>query len=398
MNKIVPWSALLVLASALGGWWYARPTAAPEGPAIEEVSYTCAMHPQVHQSHPGPCPICGMKLIARQAAASPAEHSAAVDEGHSAVWIDPRMVQNLGMRTALVEMGSNASALEAPGSVAVDERRLVIVEARTAGWIERLGVHAVGDAVRAGQTLATVYSPELLAGQQELALAQKSGDAQMIEAARTRLQLLGAGASDRPSRRSTRISAPLSGVVTELMLRQGAQVGPGMPLMKIADLSSVWVIAELPEAQGLALHQGDPAEARFPGTGARVFQGAVDYLYPTVDIQTRTVRARLVFANLDGALKPGMYGRVQLGSRDAGSALSVPSDAVIRTGRRNVVIVAEEGGHFRPVEVALGVERNERIEIASGLSAGQRVVTSGQFLIDSEASLQGAYERLGAGP
>jgi len=401
MNKWVPITALLVLSSGAAGWWYSKPPTSPDDVPIAEVSYTCAMHPQVHQSHAGPCPICGMKLIARHASAQAADRSVVGDDAQrplAMVRIDPRMAQNLGMRTALVAWDSTTPGIDAPGSIAVDERRLITIEARTAGWIERLDVHAVGDAVRRGQSLAAVYSPELLAGQQELALAQKIGDPQMVEAARTRLQLLGASASSNLLQHRVNISAPQSGVVTDLMVRQGAEVGPGMPLMKIADLSSVWMIVEIPEAQALALHEGDTAQARFPGTGARVFPGSIDYLYPTVDAQTRTLRARLVFDNLDGALKPGMYGRVQLGGPAAGTTLSVPSEAVIRTGRRNIVIVAESEGEYRPVEVVLGAEHNERIEVESGLTAGQRIVTSGQFLIDSEASLQGVYERLGAGP
>jgi Cu(I)/Ag(I) efflux system membrane fusion protein len=275
----------------------------------------------------------------------------------------------------------------------IDETRIVAVTARAAGWVERLNVRAVGDPVRRGQVVAGVYSPELLAAQEEWALARKLGDATLIDAATTRLKLLGAGGQGRPQRQ-TAIVAPQSGVVTELSVREGEQLTPGMPLMKLADLSSVWIVAEIPEAQAAWIAVGKPAEARLRGLPGKVFEGAVEYIYPLLDTQTRTLRARLVFANADGALKPGMVAEVALFGGARHAVTLVPSEAVIRTGTRSVVMVAEGGGRYRPVEVELGPERNEEIEILKGLQPGQQVVVSGQFLIDSEASLLGAYNRM----
>nr|ART35491.1 A375 [uncultured bacterium] len=398
-----------------------------------KVYYTCPMHPQVRQDGPGNCPICGMKLTKRedQPAGSggnrealywydpmrPDQHfdkpgkSPFMDmqlvpkyedgagmegDGATLVQIDPRMAQNLGMRTAAVETGTFWQRIDTVGSVAVDETRIVAVEARAAGWIERLDVRAVGETVKRGQVLAGLYAPDLLAAQQELVLARKSGDAALIEGAQSRLQLLGVGGDGHgePQRRVA-IRAPQAGVVTELMVREGAQLTPGMPLMKLADLSRVWVIVEVPESQAAWVATGKPAEARLKGLPGKVFEGTVEYVYPLLDTQTRTLRARLAFDNADGALKPGMYAQVTVFGGARNEVTLVPSESVIRTGTRSVVIVAEAEGRYRPADVVLGPERGDQIVVLEGLQAGQQVVVSGQFLIDSEASLLGAYNRMG---
>lgn len=448
MNRKMVVIAALVIAAGAGGGWYAQQhtpeplhehqlikQATPEG----KVYFTCPMHPQVKQDQPGNCPICGMKLVERREAppaeapaqSSPsggrpilywydpmkpeqhfdqpgkspfmdmelvpkyADETSSVD-GMTLVAIDPRMAQNLGMRTATVRTGSFAPSVTAVGSVSVDERRIFVVEARAAGWVERLDVRAVGDAVRRGQVLAGVYAPDLLAAQEELALAQKIGDAAMIDAARTRLSLLGVGESKNGAQRRVAITSPTSGVVTELMVREGAQVMPGAPLMKLADLSKVWIIVEVPESLAAGVARGMPAQARLRSLPGKRFDGTVDYVYPTLDTQTRTLRARLAFDNADGALKPGMYVQVTVSGTAELEALLVPSEAVIRTGTRTVVLVAEGEGRYRPVEVTLGAEHENQIVVTAGLEPGQQVVTSGQFLIDSEASLLGAYRRMGA--
>lgn len=442
-KKILIVLAAVVAAGAGGGWWYAQSMAPHKHQPVKmtdeqgKVYYTCPMHPQVKQDQPGNCPICGMKLVKREdkpegstAGTSmsserrvlywydpmkPDQHFDApgkspfmdmellpkyADEGgkdvevRTVVEIDPSMAQNLGMRTAEVKTGTFWQRVDAVGSVAVDENRIAVVEARAAGWVERLDVRAVGDTVRAGQVVAGIYSPELLAAQEELALAQKLRDATLIEAAQTRLKLLNASSTGRPQRQTV-IAAPQSGVVTELMVRQGAQVTPGMPLMKLADLSRVWILVEVPEAQASWVAVGKSAEARLKSVPGKLFEGTVDYVYPLLDTQTRTLRARLAFDNADGALKPGMYADVTLFGGAKRDVTLVPSEAVIRTGSRSVVLVAEAEGRYRPVEVTLGPERQNEIVVVEGLEPGQLVVVSGQFLIDSEASLLGAYNRMG---
>ena len=433
---------LVVVVGASGGWWFAHQSATPHKHQLVKMTdergkvyYTCPMHPQVKQGEPGSCPICGMKLVKREekpavAAISgerkplywydpmrPDQHFDAPGKspfmdmellpkyaevtgmgivGGTVVEIDPRMVQNLGMRTAPVATGTFWQRVDAVGSVAVDENRIAVVEARAAGWVERLDVRAVGDTVRAGQVVAGLYSPELLAAQEELALARKLNDVTLIDAAQTRLKLLNASTSGRPQRQSL-ITASQSGVVTEVMVRQGAQVTPGMPLLKLADLSKVWILVEVPEAQASWIAVGKSAEARLMSQPGKRFEGTVDYVYPMLDAQTRTLRARLAFDNADGTLKPGMYAEVTVFGGAQREVTLVPSEAVIRTGTRSAVLVAEGEGRYRPVEVTLGPERQDEIVVISGLEAGQQVVVSGQFLIDSEASLIGASNRIGEG-
>jgi Cu(I)/Ag(I) efflux system membrane fusion protein len=262
-------------------------------------------------------------------------------------------------------------------------------------------VRALGDPVRKGQLIAGVYSPELYSAQEELLLAAKSADAGLVAASRQRLLLLGMHeeqvdavlASGRAERR-TRVVAPSGGVVLELNAREGQKVMPGMPIARIGDLSRVWVTVEVPESLASWVKPRGRAEATLTALPGRMFEGQVDYVYPGLDTATRTLRARLVFANKDGALKPGMYANVSILAGTQQDALQVPTEAVIRTGRRTVVIVAEGEGRFRPAEVTLGPEHEGTIVVLAGLEEGQQVVTSGQFLIDSEASLRGLYQRI----
>jgi Cu(I)/Ag(I) efflux system membrane fusion protein len=418
----------------------------------QDPGYTCPMHPQVKADEPGNCPICGMKLVRAKRGSAPAQAGSRSEPGDQTgqpeqqdkkilywydpmrpevhfdkpgkspfmdmelvpkyaevtgagvVEIDPRIVQNLGVRTAPVERGEFAQSVNAVGVVEADERRIYVVEARAAGWVEQLDLRAVGDPVRRGQRVAGVYAPDLYAAQEELALAARTGDSGLIQAARQRLRFLGASESlveevsrTRQAQRRMPVLAPSSGVVTELNVREGQQVSPGMPLLRIADLSQVWIRVAIPEAQADWIREGRTAQARLTAFPGETFSGRVDYLYPELDTATRTLRARLVFENPQGRLKPGMYADVGLAGEARANALQVPGEAVIRTGTRNVVLVAEGAGRFRPVEVELGPERNDRIVILGGLEEGQQVVVSGQFLIDSEASLFGAYQRMGGG-
>jgi Cu(I)/Ag(I) efflux system membrane fusion protein len=457
MNKPLIVAGLgIVLVAGAAGVWLARQHADEPGhrhtlvrsatPA-GQVYYTCPMHPQVRQDQPGNCPICGMALVRRQDAATPAaataagerkplywydpmkpelhfdrpgkspfmdmelvpkyseaqyseaQHPEAQDNGQAGVvQIDPRMAQNLGMRTAAVRSGSFWQRIDAVGSVAIDERRTVAVEARAAGWIERLEVRTVGERVRRGQVLAAIYAPELLAAQEEYALARRLGDAELIEAARSRLSLLGGSPSAGAPQRRVALTAPQDGVVTELLVREGEQVMPGKPLLRLADLSVVWINVEVPEAQAGWIAEGRPAAARLQSLPGQLFEGRVDYVYPILDPQTRTLRARLAFDNPRGEFKPGMFAEVALFGGPRRDVTLVPTEAVIRTGARSLVIVAEAAGRYRPVAVTLGPERDGETVVSSGLQPGQRVVVSGQFLIDSEASLLGLHQRLGGAP
>lgn len=357
------------------------------------------MRPDQHFDKPGKSPFMDMELVPKCA-----DDSGEGDSG--IVAIDPRMVQNLGIRTVTVERGTIAQEMRTTGLVMADETRIEVVQARAAGWVEHLPVRAVNDPVSKGQLLAEVYSPDLLAAQQEFLLAlraarQHPGTDTLVQPSRDRLSFL--GLSDRQiaqiertgqAQRRVAFYSPINGVVAELGVREGAQVSPGMSLFNLVDLSRVWVTAEITEAQAAWVAKGQSAEASVPALPGRVFEGEVDYVYPEVMAETRTLKARILLANPRLELKPGMYASVTLAAGTKREALLVPSEALIRTGTRSVIIVAEGRDRFRPVEVTVGDEAEGRIEIRKGLDEGQQVVASGQFLIDSEASLSGALTRL----
>jgi Cu(I)/Ag(I) efflux system membrane fusion protein len=354
------------------------------------------MYPQQKFDKPGRSPFMNMDLVP--------VYEDDKGGGEGGVAVSARVRQSLGIRTAAAEVSELRQDIAAVGYVQADERRIVRAEVRAAGWVEKLHVRAVNDPVRAGQVLAEIYSPELYAAQGEYLLARRMAaanpaDDALARAARRRLELLGFPASEIPeiektneARRRVPILAPISGVVSELGVREGAMVQQGMAAFTLTDLSSVWITVEVPEAQAAVLRQGQSAAARIQTLPGRQFEGRVDYVYPELNAQTRTVKARLVHRNPDLALKPGMFANVTLAAA-ARKALTVPSEAVIRTGTRSVVMVAE-GERFRAATVRVGAETGERSEILEGLKDGDRVVASGQFLIDSEASLRTALTRL----
>ncbi len=378
------------------GWWLNRdpaqstPADAAASSAGAVLYWYDPMRPEVQFDKPGPSPFMDMALVPK--------YGASVDAGGIA--INPRMAQNLGVRTTLVVEASLAPSVTVTGTVVVDERRLAVVTTRAAGWIERLDVRAAGDPVTRGQRLGALYSPDVLAAQEEFLLGLRSGDQLLIPAARRRLELLGvtSGQLDRIARRGVpdrqiEIVAPMSGVVTELLVREGASVATGMPIVNLADLSRVWVLAAVPEAQSGWLQAGQSAEVTLASPDSAPIKGRVDYLYPEVSAESRTTRVRIVVQNDSQALRPGMSARVTIQGA-LRTALVVPTEALIRSGERTAVILAEGEGQFRPVAVTAGLEQGEQTEIRNGLKAGDRVVVSGQFLIDSEANLRGALDRL----
>lgn len=359
------------------------------------------MVPDSHFDQPGKSPYMDMQLVPKYADAPSGDAVTGHDDG--ALRIDPRVVQNLGVRLAPVERRALSQQLLSAGVIAVDEHRIEAVQVRAAGWVEQLSVRAVGDPVRRGQLLASIYSPELLAAQDEFLFAQRSGDASLKDAARARLMLFGLSeaqvrriAARGQAERRVEYVAGSDGYVMELGARQGAMLSPGMSLFQIASLDTVWLVAELPEAQGAAIKPGDAATASLAALPGEGFAGKVEFVYPELSGATRTVKLRIALANPGARLRPGMYANVRLDGAPRGEALTVPTEAVIRTGTRSIVLIAEDEARFRPVAVRTGVEAGDRIEVLEGLSEGQQVVASGQFLIDSEASLRGALDRLSA--
>jgi Cu(I)/Ag(I) efflux system membrane fusion protein len=281
------------------------------------------------------------------------------------------------------------------------EHRIEAIEVRQPGWVEELDVRAAGDSVRRGQRLAGVYAPDLLATQQELLIARNSGDSQLIGAARQRLALFGLSTTqiahiEKTGQAERRVDyfAPFDGYVMDLGARQGAAVAPGTVLFQLAALDSVWINAEVSETQAAWIKMGDPAMAEVPALPGEQFQGQIDYLYPELMPTTRTLKVRVVVKNPKQRLRPGMFASVHLRGTTQDQVLTIPTEAVIKTGTRSLVIVADDGTHFRPSLVRVGAEHGGRSEILDGLSAGQNIVASGQFLIDSEASLRGAFENL----
>ena len=341
---------------------------------------------------PGKSPFMDMQLV-------PVYADEAGDDGKVA--ISPRVQQNLGIRTAEVKEGSLATALESVGSVAWNERDLYLVQARANGYVERLYVRAPLDRVRKGQALADIYVPDWVAAQEDY-LAARRMTAELADAARQRMRL--AGMTDEQIRQVEKsgkvhprltITSPVSGVVAELAVREGMTIMSGAPLYRINGLSTVWVNAEIPEAAAAQVRPGSAVEARAAAWPGMTFQGKVGAILPEISPTTRTLKARIELANPQGRLVPGMFATVSLTPTARKAVLLVPSEAVIQTGTRSVVFVASGDGKFAPVEVKTGGEANGLTEIRSGLSSGQKVVASGQFLVDSEASLKGAIARMG---
>jgi len=322
-----------------------------------------------------------------------------------AVTVSPRIQQSLGVRTAEVTTGTLASTVEAVGSVAYNERDVTLVQARSNGFVERLHVRAALDPVRKGQPLAELYVPDWVAAQEEyLAVRRMEGTRleALVDGARQRMRLAGmtddqirlVETSGRVQPRLT-VTAPISGVVSELAAREGMTVMAGAPLFRINGLSTVWVNAEIPESAAAGVRPGTAVEARTAALPGTVLKGKVSALLPEVDPATRTVKARIEVANPGGKLVPGMFATIGISPATSSQTLLVPSEAVIQTGKRSVVILAEEGGRFRPVEVDVGAEARGLTQIRKGLDAGQRIVVSGQFLLDSESSLKATINRMG---
>ncbi len=347
---------------------------------------------------PGKSPFMDMMLVPAYAGA----------EGGDAgtITISPRIQQNIGLRTVQVTEGKLAPAVSTVGAIAWNERDQAVVQARAMGYVEKLHVRATLDRVARGQPLVELYVPDWVAEQEDFLSVRRMRGADMealVDAARARMRQAGMDeaqirlveSTGRVQARLT-IRAPISGAVTELAAREGMTVMPGMTLARINGLATVWADAEVPESQAALLRPGVRVVAVTPALPEASFEGRVQALLPQLSAQTRTLKARMELANPQGQLVPGMFVRMAFAAQAAGKTLLVPSEAIIRTGTRSLVMVGEEGGAFRPVEVVTGLEANGQTEIRQGLQAGERVVLSGQFLIDSEASLAGIEARLGA--
>jgi Cu(I)/Ag(I) efflux system membrane fusion protein len=406
-------SALLVLLALLSVGCARSPdvppasepaSAAASDTAVEHAArhmnpkYRCPMHPDVVRDAPGNCPVCGMALVKIEPEAATVTASTA----SPGVRISPEVINNLGVRTESAVKGALPRRAETVGYVGFDERQVQQVRPRAEGWVEGLKVRSMGETVRAGQVLFTLYSPMLESAQQEYLDALKIGNRDLIEASRQRLGALGldsgtAGRISKAGRASGRVPyvAPISGVVTELELKEGSMITPEMMAMTITGIGSLWVIAEVPEAQAGWIVAGTAAEMRFPSLPGEPVTGRVEYVYPELDMETRTLRARITLDGATVAIRPNMLASVSLIGASGPEVVSIPRSALIRSGTDERVVVALGDGRFAPRRVVAGAESGERVVIREGLAAGENVVVAGQFLLDSEANLRAGLGRLG---
>lgn len=457
-NKGKNWLIVTGLAVALAGGYWAGTVRhdhrAEEGAGTaageEAVKYTCGMHPFIIQDEPGVCPICGMELTplkpgtaGGQAAVepqvrhwvSPMDPTYIREEpgkdymGHDlvpvyadgaggGVAVDPVIQQSMGVRTAVGEIRDLHRSLRAIGLVAFDESRQYAVNSKIEGWIEKLHVNQSGQPVRRGQPLLEIYSPDLVAAQQEYLLALESSKRQstspfpeiadsgkrLLEAARNRLrywdisdQQISQLEQTGQTRKTLTLYSPYGGIVTMKKALQGMRVMAGEELLQIADLSRVWVNAEIYEQDLPWVEVGQSARVELPYAPGKVLEGKVDYIYPYLAGETRTAKARIVFANPGLELKPDMYANVQIDTEAVKGALAIPADAVLRSGQGAIVFVAMGDGKFDPRPVETGASSDDGyVQIRSGLTAGEKVVTSAQFMLDSESKLREAIQKMTA--
>ena len=358
------------------------------------------MVPVQHFDKPGKSPFMEMQLVPKYAGGESSDSAGVVQ-------IDPRQVQNLGLRTVKVAHGTLQATVRATGTVAFDERTVTVVQARVAGIVERLEVRAPLTAVKQGQPLLTLLAPDWTAAQEEylsLRRMQSGGLDELRNGARQRLLLLGMSegqirAIEHNGRSQARITitAPRDGVVGELSVREGATVMAGTPLLRLNGLDTVWINAAIPEAQIGRVTSASSVNIELPAFPGQRFEGRIDALLPDIDAATRTQTARILLDNPEHRLAPGMFAQIEFaGAKARSEGVVVPTEAVIATGTRAVIIVDDGDGRFRAQEVRIGDEADGKTEVLDGLKDGETVVLSGQFLIDSEASLTGTLARLGA--
>jgi Cu(I)/Ag(I) efflux system membrane fusion protein len=402
-NKIVT-VVLIIIALVLGAYIGPRISIFLPGGAEDsdgnsgkkEILYWVApMDPNYKRDEPGKSPM-GMDLVPVYAGG---------ELSSDAISISPAVENNLGVRTAPATVRPLWRRISATGYVGFDEKQISHINLRTQGWITRLLVDAEGERVEKNDLLFEFYSPELVNAQKEYLQARKRSDSRLKAGSVEKLLALG---MNRPgiealARRgkasdNIRVVAQQDGIITVLNIREGMFVQPNTTIMSLADLSSVWLQAEIFESQAEWVAAGQAAEARLDYMPGEVFTGQVDYVYPVLDPKTRTLRARLLFENPGERLKPNMYARVSIYGKLHPNALSIPREALIRAPERDRVVVALGDGKFRVHEVMTGMESGEFVEILAGIEEGDEIVTSAQFLLDSEASLAGSIQRLDSEP
>ncbi len=381
-------------------------SAAGHDPAASADRWTCPNHPMIVENEPGSCPIGGVDLVPAGADATGWD---------ATVQIDPAVVQNMNVRTEVVTRRDLSQPIRTVGYLEYDQQRMVTVTTKYSGWVEKVYVNYVGEKVRQGQPLFEIYSPELVQTEQELLsaldFAEEMNEApedarerarSMVESARVRLgywdislQQITRLEETGEVFRTLKVSAPSNGLVMKRMAGlEGMAVQPGMELFHIADLSSLWLSVELFEDQVAWVREGTPAQVALSYFPGEAFRGKVRFLEPELSEKTRTMRAKIEVPNPGGRLRKGMYATVEFQPVIVRDAVAVPSQAVLRTGQRSVVVVALGEGRFAPREVVLGHEAEGYAQVLSGLEEGAEVVTSAQFLLDSESKLREAIQKM----
>jgi len=436
-NKII--LVIIILVSFAGGWYAAdktgmfknsiRETALEHAVKHLDSSYVCPMHSQIVRKEQGTCPICGMDLAEVQRASKkekkilywvapmdanyrrddPGKSPMGMDlvpvyddgEDGIEIRISPAVVNNMGVRTAKVERGPLWRRIDTVAAVDYDESKLSHIHLRTEGWIEKLAVRSEGERVKKGDRLFNIYSPTLVNAMEEYLQALKSNNRRLVSASKDRLVSLGVSKRQILSLEKTKkvaqtvaIYAQQDGVVAALKVREGMFVKPASEIMRLADLSSVWILAEVFESQVDWVELGQNAEVSLSYLPGKQWEGKVEYIYPSLDPKTRTLKVRLQFNNPDEELKPNMYAHINIYGGEKKNILTIPREALIRIGQQQRVIVDLGEGRFAPQEVKAGIESGDWIEIINGLNEGDNVVISGQFLIDSEASLKASLMRM----
>lgn len=385
-------TATLAHYSALWRIEEKRATSEAEG-SKEPLYWVAPMDPNYKRDEPGKSPM-GMDLI-------PVYEQMGGDEEVGTVTISPDVVNNLGVRTAPVTRGRLDLTISTVGYVQYDEDRLVHIHPRVEGWIEKLHVKAAGDPVIQGEPLYALYSPTLVNAQEELLLALKRNNPTLITAAMERLSALQVPHSEiNRLKKSGKVSqtititAPQSGVLDNLNTREGMFVKPGMEMMAIGQLEHIWVIGEIFERQAASVQVGDAVRMRLDYLPGREWKGNVDYIYPSLNAKTRTAQVRVHFDSSDRFLRPGMFAQMTIVTKPSRETLLIPREALIRTGSQSRVVLAKGEGRFKSIAVKVGRIGEDKVEILSGLKDGERIVTSAQFLIDSESSKTSDFKRM----
>nr|XP_061812009.1 putative membrane fusion protein SilB [Nerophis lumbriciformis] len=370
---------------------------AGSSPERQVLYYQAPMDSNFRRQEPGKSPM-GMDLV-------PVYADQASADGEGVVSISPTIVNNLGVRTAQVQQSELSREIQTVGRIGYNEDTLYVIATRVDGWIERLAVNAAGDSVARGATLLELYSPTLVSAQREYLAALKSTNKLLQSASRERLAALGVstGEIDRLTRerkvkQRIQLSAPAKGIVTRLAVREGQYVTAASDIMSIGSLDQVWLHAEVLERQAGWVSVGQRAQVELESLPGKIIEGEVDFVYPELDPTTRTLTARIRLNNESGTLRPNMFARATLLASDNASVLHIPRQAVIRGASTDRVVIMTDNHRFRSQPVTLGIESGERVEVTHGLSVNDRVVTSGQFLIDSESNISSALGRMTSTP